>query len=192
MGGLGMRRSCILTAWICGALLLLHAGAATVAEAQEPPASPDGPNIKITMTSGKVEEGSDPTEKSYRLIARADGPPARLLMGWRMPIPTTQSLGAPDSNDQEISFVYQNVGMSAHFETRLLAADRILVRGVVEISGKRGGLETEPDPSDPPVIGTFQQELSVVLRDGEPLRVAEVPDPEGGTLFLDLLVEVMR
>jgi hypothetical protein len=182
-----MRRSGVFVTLICGALLLSPAGATWAADEQEEAA----PNIRITLTTGKVEAGSDSEEKTYHLVVRDDGPPARLLMGWRMPIPTTRSLGETADGEQEVSFIYQNVGMSAHLETRLLAADRILVRGVIEISGKRGGPATGLDHRNPPIIGTFQQDLSVVVLDGEPLRVAEVPDPEGGTRFLDLQAVVM-
>jgi len=183
-----MKRSAFLTTWICGALLLLVAGGAVAAEEEAGPA----PNVRITLTSGKIGDNADPAEKTYRLVTRDGGPPARLLMGWRMPIPTTRSLGEPGGGDPGVTFVYQNVGMSAHLETQLVAPNRVLVRGMVEISGKRGGPSTEPDPGNPPIIGTFQQDLSVVLKEGERLRVAEVPDPEGGTLFLALLAEVLR
>lgn len=181
-----MRRSGVFATLICGALLVAPVGVAWAAEEQAEAA----PNIRITLTTGKV--GADSEQKTYNLVMRDDGPPARLLMGWRMPIPTTQSVGEAADGEQEVSFVYQNVGMSAHLETRRLAADRILVRGMIEISGKRGGPAAGPDHGNPPVIGTFQQDLSVVVRDGEPLRVAEVPDPEGGTRFLDLQAEVME
>jgi hypothetical protein len=42
-----------------------------------------------------------------------------------------------------------------------------------------------------PLIGTFQQDLNVLLRAGKPLRIAEVPDPEGGTMYLELSAEVL-
>ena len=182
-----MTRSGVLATWICGALLMPLAGLAVAADEHDSVE----PNIKIVLTTGKIGGDADQAEKTYRLITRADGPPARLLMGWRMPIPTTQSVGEPQGVEQEVSFVYQNVGMSVHLETRLLAAGHVQVRGMIEISGKRGGPATALDPANPPVIGTFQQDLTVVLRDGESLRVAEVPDPEGGTLYLDLQAEVI-
>lgn len=183
-----MRRPCIVALTICGVLIALLPGAAKGAEEQAGSAPLDEPNVRITLTAGKIEGGPDSTEKVYRILTRAGGPPARLLVGWRMPIPTTQS-----SDEGEVSFVYQNVGMSAHLETALLSGDRVLVRGMIEISGrKKGAPEAAADAGRPPIIGTFQQDLSVVLRDGEPLRVAELPDPEGGTLFLDMRAEVLR
>jgi hypothetical protein len=178
----------MLAVWICAALLLPLGG---VAGATDDP-GPVDPNVRIVLTTGRAEGGSEGEEKTYRLITRADGPPAKLLMGWRMPIPTTRSATELDEGEPEVSFVYQNVGMSAHLETRFIDSDRVLVRGIIEISGKKDAPDAERDPSHPPVIGTFQQDLSVVLRDGEPLRVAEVPDPEGNTLYMDLRVDVMR
>jgi hypothetical protein len=183
-----MRRSCFLAAWICAALLLPLGGEARADDEQ----GTLEPNIRIILSTGKVGDDADAAEKTYRLVTRADGPPARLLMGWRMPIPTTRSVGEGEDDEQEVSFVYQNVGMSAHLETRLLGPDHVLVRGMIEISAKRNGPTIDPDAGRPPVIGTFQQDLSVALRDGETLRVAEIPDPEGGTLFLDLRAEVIR
>jgi len=187
-----MRRLCRSTAWILAVALLLGSGAARAAEDRADAAALDGPNIRITLTTGKVEADPGPTRKTYRLLTRDDGPPARLLVGWRMPIPTTRSSGESDAASAQTAYVYQNVGMSAHLETRLLGGDRILVRGMIEISGRKGDAEVASDPDRPPVIGTFQQDLSVVLRDGEPLRVAELPDPEGTMLFLELLAEVLR
>jgi len=182
-----MKTSCILALSALAVLLPLLSGAAGAAEEQAAPAMEDGPNVRITLTAGKVGGGADPTEKVYRWLTRAGGPPARLLMGWRMPIPTTQS-----EEERQVSYVYQNVGMSAHLYTVLLSGDRINIHGMIEISGKKGDVEPAADSGRPPIIGTFQQDLSVVLRDGEPLRVAELPDPEGGTLFLDLRAEVLR
>ena len=44
---------------------------------------------------------------------------------------------------------------------------------------------------DLPIIGTFQQELNVTLKEGKPLRLAEVPDPEGGRVHLEIKAEVL-
>jgi len=106
-------------------------------------------------------------------------------MGWRTPIPTARAASDTSGDAPVTTYVYQNVGMTAQLETRVLEPGAFLVEGTIELSGARAlpGVELPPDM---PAIGTFQQELSVRLEDGKPLRVAEVPDPDGGTLYLEL------
>jgi Flp pilus assembly secretin CpaC len=148
-----------------------------------------GPNIKITLTVGDVEAEEGPTVRHYALIARDGGSPASLLMGWRTPIPT--STASDDGSAPVTSYVYQNVGMTARIEARVLDDDRILVSGAIEISGARREAQLPGASKYAPTIGTFQQELNVLLRKGKPLRVAEVPDPEGGTMYLELEAEIL-
>ena len=81
--------------------------------------------------------------------------------------------------------------MTANLEVGLLQDGRILVSGAVEISGTRDDSGAHGSPSNMPVIGTFQQNLSVALRDGVALRVAEVPDPDGGNMYLDLTARAL-
>ena len=148
-----------------------------------------GPNIKITLTVGDVEAEEGPTVRHYALIARDGGSPASLLMGWRTPIPT--STASNDGSAPVTSYVYQNVGMTARIEAQLIDDGRILVSGAIEISGARREAQLPGASSYAPTIGTFQQELNVLLRKGKPLRVAEVPDPEGGTMYLQLEAEIL-
>lgn len=148
-----------------------------------------GPNIKITLTVGDVEADTGPTVRRYTLIARDGGSPASLLMGWRTPIPTTTS--SDDGTAPVTSYVYQNVGMTANIEARLMKDGRMLISGAVEISGARREAMTGGASLQAPTIGTFQQQLNVLLRAGKPLRVAEVPDPEGGTMYLQLEAEIL-
>jgi hypothetical protein len=88
-----------------------------------------------------------------------------------------------------MSYVYQNIGISANLVTRTLDGNRFLVTGQVEISGVREGTTAVASDAKPPTIATFQQMLSVVLTGGKKLRVAEGPDPDGGTLYLDIRVD---
>lgn len=146
-----------------------------------------GPNIKITLTVGDVEAGQT-NERTYTLLARDGGSRARMLMGWRTPIPTRSGAG----EDGSTSFTYQNVGMTAELEARLVADGRIIVSGVVEMSGaRRDGPEGIQAPANAPIIGTFQQDLNVLLKQGKALRVAEVPDLDEGTLYLEVSAEVL-
>ena len=63
---------------------------------------------------------------------------------------------------------------------------------MIEVSGKRDEPPSAQNELGLPIIGTFQQDIYVVLRDGKPLRVAEVPDPEGGTIYIDLRIDVLK
>jgi hypothetical protein len=150
-----------------------------------------GPNVQVTITIGDVEEQAGPTVRTYRLIARDGGSATRMMMGWRTPIPTSSAADAGGAPASVTSYVYQNVGMTAQVEVRVIGNGRILVTGAIEISGARRNPDVVQAPPGMPLIGTFQQDLNVLLRAGKPLRIAEVPDPEGGTMYLELSAEVL-
>jgi hypothetical protein len=169
------------------ALLVLSVVAVASTASGAEPASP-GPasNVTISLIVGRQGGSPGSKERTYKLLAE-EGSDANLLMGWRTPIPTRSSedkAGAAPT----MSYVYQNVGVTANLKVQPVAPDRYVVRGGVEVSGAREG---EPDATagKPPLIGTFNQALQVVVQRGRRVRVAEVPEPEGGTLFLDLLVD---
>jgi len=142
-----------------------------------------GTNLLLTINVGSLEDG---IKRSYKIVALADASQSELLVGWRTPIPTSR-----DEDGSAVSYVYQNVGMTVRLDSRLLGNDRARIRGAIEISGAREAAETPTPESGMPVIGTFQQQLDVVLQLGKPLRVAEVPDPDGGQLFLELQADRM-
>jgi hypothetical protein len=147
-----------------------------------------GTNVRITILVGKVLDNGTVQERAFRLVGREGGPRSEMLLGWRTPIPASQA-GADD--DGKTSYVYQNVGVSANLEFRAAGAGRFSVYGVLEVSGV---IEPEVEGTDetrPPTIGTFQQQLSVVLDEGKELRVADMPHPEGGKLFIDLKAETL-
>jgi len=147
-------------------------------------------NVSITLSVGRAGGTPSQAEKVFKLLGQ-EGSPTRMLMGWRTPIPTRSS--EDQGGDAETtSYVYQNVGITADLETKAVGGDRLLVTGQVEISGAREGAATTPVGGKPPAIATFQQELRVVLKVGEKLRVAEGPDPDGGTLYLDLRVDRLK
>ena len=150
-------------------------------------------NVAITITVGDTvpEDGKGPGEKSYRMVTLTDRSTS-LLMGWRMPIPSTLQPDDDPDGAPVTSYVYQNVGMSARLRIWMLDDGRILVDGGIEVSGKRDEPEAEKYEAGLPIIGTFQQDLYLVMRDGKKLRVAEVPDPEGGTIYIDMQVDVMK
>lgn len=176
------------------ALLLLVPMA--VATAQPAPERAGGaaqsvaPNVTITLFVGKAGGPTGADEKTYRMLGQA-GSSTRILMGWRAPIPTRQS-AAESSETPSTSFVYQNIGVSADLQTDLLPDRRLLVQGQIEISGVRGAPLGDLTSAKPALIGTFQQALRVAVQPGKRVRVAEAPDPDGGTLHLDLQVDVVN
>ena len=76
--------------WFAGLLsvgVLLAAVHPSAAQEERPGDGPDiGSNVQITITIGDVEEDAGRRERTYKLIAREGGAPARMLMGWRMPV----------------------------------------------------------------------------------------------------------
>jgi|GEM_PF-3174778 len=148
-----------------------------------------GPNVRLTLTIVDSDPGVRPEERTYEYVGRDDSR-ASLLMGWRVPIPTTR-VGEDAAPITE--FVYQNIGFTAKLVINVLDDGRILIRGQIETSGTRQDPEEMRDSAedDLPIIGTFQQDIEVTLKDGKPLRLAEVPDPEGGRVHLEIKAEVL-
>jgi hypothetical protein len=173
---------------LLAAVTSLLAGARSTLAAEPQPGS--GRNVQITITTGNTERKDVPV-RTYRMLCREDAPRARMIMGWRTPIPTARGAAEASGEAPVTTYMYQNVGMTAQFEMHMPSASAITIDGTIEISAARGipGVEV---PRDMPVIGTFQQELAVVLTPGKPLRVAEVPDPDGGTLYLQLEARVLE
>ena len=142
----------------------------------------------------------------------------RLSSNW---IPTSQKPCAPASparpgavgRDQTIlqlggtqndNFIPQSknsfnfIGRSIFFnqvsgDHRNLKDSKVRLRWTaVGATGKRDEPESERNEAGLPIIGTFQQGLYLVMRDGKKLRVAEVPDPEGGNIYIDMQVDFME
>ena len=179
-----MKRFSLLVVLV-GAMLVSSA----VVLAQEPDSATPaatGPNVRITITIGDVEGPGQTTERTHRMVTR-HGERCEMMMGWRMPIPTTK---LDEDGSPVTTYVYQNVGVTARLEARHLSDGRVMIGGQIEASGTRE--DARPgDSTKPPVIGTFQQVVNVILKDGKPLRIAEVPDPEGGTLYVELQADVL-
>jgi len=146
------------------------------------------PNVIVTITIGDVEK-PDADRRSYRLIAR-DGERSEILMGWRTPLPTSRATEG-DDGAPVTSYTYQNVGVTSKIEVQLLPDRQVLLNGQIEVSGAREDPGEGADGSRPPTIGTFQQSLVALLRENEPLRVAQVPDPDGGSLYIELEVDIL-
>ena len=182
----------ILSMVVAVAALLAPAVSAQDAVAQEK--SAPSTNVAITITVGDTvpEDGEGPDERNFRMVMLAAGRSTNLLVGWRMPIPSTRQPDDDPDAAPVTSYIYQNVGMSARLKPSRLEDVRFLVVGSIEVSGKRNEPEAERNEAGLPIIGTFQQDIYLVLRDGKKLRVAEVPDPEGGMIYIELQLDVMK
>ena len=177
--------------FVSAALMLPLVLAAVAPAAASDVALPvDRPNVSITLIVGRAGGPAGSTEKTYRVLGQ-EGATTRMLIGWRTPIPTRSS---EDKGGEAAAtnFVYQNVGVTADLEVEALGGARLLVAGQIEISGAREGPTVASTAGRPPLIGTFQQVLHVAVTNGEKLRVAEGPDPDGGTMFLDLRVDRLK
>ena len=172
-----------------GAAGLMLAGAPWARAAETTPADPGAPNVAITLTIGRLGGPGGESQRVHRFVG-SDGSQARMLVGWRTPIPTT-SKGAEAAGDAAtMNYVYQNVGVSATLDVRVLGQGRVRLHGEIEISAARESGLTDPTGAKIPTIGTFQQGLDIVVRDGRKTRVAEGPDPDGGTVYLELQATV--
>lgn len=139
-------------------------------------------NVQITLTVSKSAGGNAP--KVVKMVGQ-EGQRSRMLVGWRLPIPMTTT-PAEGGGKPVTNYIYQNVGVSAEITVARLGGGRISLDGNIEISGAR---ETTGDKQ--PIIGTFQQAVKVITLEGKKLRIAEGPDPEGGTVALDIEASVL-
>jgi len=165
-------------------LLIASVGTSPAQDAERPEELDT--NVQITLAVGDVDDAEP--ERTYRIVGRSGTRPLRLLSGWRMPIPTETD--EDDGDGPVTSFVYQNVGVTANLTVIVWSNDRIVLSGQVELSGANESMGAA-ERAQMPVIGTFQQEVNVVLKDGRPVKVAEVTDPEGRSLFLQIQVDIL-
>jgi general secretion pathway protein D len=114
------------------------------------------------------------SDSNTKLIAKpqlrvAEGERAEILIGDRVPIPTTsfntsQTIGG---NIVPItSFTYQNVGITVQIEPRVHHNREVTLNVQVEISQVTGVVETTAGQAQP-IIGTRQIQTVIRLRDGE-------------------------
>ena len=165
---------------------VLLAAASPAAAADAPPASARA-NVAFTLTVGRAGGPEGTKERTYKFVGQ-DGAISRMLVGFRTPIPTKSS-----EDGRSDAYIYQNVGVTADLEALSLTGGRFLVSGQVEISGARESTAAAASAgTKPPMIGTFQQELHVVVPNGKKMRIAEGPDPESGTLYVDLRVDLLE
>jgi len=178
--------------WFLGAVLavlLIQAPPATAQKAEAGPAGSER-NVQITLTITR-SGGAVVAPRVYKLIGQ-DGSMAKMLFGFRTPIPTMSAARDESGKPPATNFIYQNVGVSAELRVKVLGQGSVLLDGQIEISGAREGPVVGAGGERAPLIGTFQQALKVIAMEGKKLRVAEGPDPEGGTLSLDIEATVLK
>jgi hypothetical protein len=178
---LAKTRSVSLVAALLVALFLT----ATAAGAQ----SDANYNVRLTFTAG-VLDGTKKAEKvpakNLSLVVTSDGPPATLLTGSRVPIPTTEIEATEQGVVPVTSYVYQNIGFSAEVEARILPNGWIDVRASVEDSWIEPGTE-----DDHPVVQTRHQRIAVVLQDGSALEIARSTDENDRVRWVDVKAEIL-
>jgi hypothetical protein len=178
---LSKTRSVSLVAALLVALFLT----ATAAGAQ----SDANYNVRLTFTAGTLDgtkkENKVPA-KSLSLVVTSDGPPATLLTGSRVPIPTTEIATTDQGVVPVTSYTYQNIGFSAEVEARILPNGWIEVRASVEDSWIEPGTE-----DDHPVVQTRHQRIGVVLQDGAGLEIARSTDADDRIRWVDVTAEIL-
>lgn len=179
---LAKTRSVSLVAALLVALFLT----ATAAGAQ----SDANYNVRLTFTAGTLDDTKKKEDKIpakvLSLVVTSDGPPATLLTGSRVPIPTTEIEATDEGVVPVTSYTYQNIGFSAEAEARILPNGWIEVRANVENSWIEPGTE-----GDLPVVQTRHQRIGVVLQDGAALEIARSTDEDDTIRWVDVTAEIL-
>ena len=88
------------------------------------------------------------------------------------------------------SYTYQNVGLTAELRAKVLSETQVVLRGDIEVSAAKESTGTHAGAA--PTIGTFDQRFNVLLDDGKPLELAQVSNPEGGTVSIRVEANLMK
>lgn len=172
-----MPRSIALATILCLAGVAL-VGVSAAAEPQRP--GDDSANVFLRVTV--VDTNVEGVESRHSVSALAlDGRSARMVTGWRLPIPETTVGPATEGSPPVTTYSYQDVGLSATLQGRVVSANRLRVTGRIEVSA----VDEEASAGRPaPSLGTFRHDFEVALVDGVGEAIAEVTKPRGGSLSL--------
>ena len=140
-------------------------------------------NLDILKQSGNWAIGVIPSvtlnflksDSETRAIAKpqlrvTEGEKAEILIGDRVPIPTTSFNSSQTVGGNIIpitSFTYQNVGITVQVEPRVHHNQEVTLKVSVEISQVTGVVQTGEGGVSQPIIGTRQIQTVIRLRDGE-------------------------
>jgi hypothetical protein len=133
-------------------------------------------NVSIQVSVVETGQGRVESRTEFELLTQ-DGEIAEVLSGQRIPFdaPATQ----PAGEMAVAAYTYQNVGMTIQIETKILDDRRMKISGQIEMSyveRAEGGAA-----ADPPIVGTFRQQIAATLTDGKPATVSRIARPGGGT-----------
>ena len=171
------------------ALVLVALGGSPVAASETARRGDDNVNVQVTLTVIDVTDGGVRTGHSVRALA-VDGHRARTTTGWRLPIPKGSSGGSSRTPADVLPvtlFSYQEVGLSAAVEARVVGAGRVRVSGIVDLSA----VDEEASTSElAPSFGAFEHDFDLILQDGVPTPVAEVAKPQGGSMSLSISASI--
>jgi hypothetical protein len=146
--------------------------------------STEATNVLITFNVGSVEDGEEVVLKTYEMVVNANGEPAEMSTGARVPIPTTSFKVSDDGTRvaaPATSYTYQQIGFTAKLSAQLYG-DSIRLRGHVEDSS----LAETPMADGRPFIQSMHQNIVVTLPDGEPLRINRVDEAETRSFFIQV------
>ncbi len=167
-------------------LVLLVAAVLTLpAVAGEP--GPDT-NVLITFDVGSVEDGKEVVLKTYEMVVNANGQSVEMSTGARVPIPTTSFKVSNDGTTVAApvtSYTYQQIGFSATIKATFNENGSIRLRGRVDDSSLTG----TPAADGRPFIQSMQQNISVTLINGKPLRINRVDESDTRSFFVQITAE---
>lgn len=167
-----MRR--ILAALLGTAILALPAVLASDRPAR---LGDDKLNVQITLALADGE--SDRPIQALVL----DGERIRTTAGWRVPVATAVSGPA--------AVQYQDIGIGVTLQARIVGPGRIRTSGEVDLGTiAREGAPAALPPDVAPTVATFRHVFDVIVSDGVPTILAEVPKPGGGSATLTLTAGV--
>jgi len=180
---LAKARTVLLVAAVLAALLLPAASAFAQSDANY--------NVRVTFTAGKLDGNKKENKvpgKALSLVVTSGGPPASMLTGSRVPIPTKEIQATDDGVVPVISYTYQNIGFSAEVEALILPNGWIQVRANLEDSWIEEGTENE---NDQPVVETRHQRINVILQEGAPIEIVRSTDDDDRIRWVDVKAEIL-
>lgn len=189
-----MERRRAVVVCLGAAVLSLGLAQQVLAGEEQQAEPPETSSILITVTVGEEGAGRSASEESYRVLARDDGTPAVLDTAWRVPVPT-QSFKTMTKNGKVVpatSFTYHKVGLDANFRANILKPGQVWLRGKLNVDTLTPAHATKHAEPGRRIDGSIDQQFDVVLRDGTPQRIAVVPVPEGGSLYIQLQAEILE
>jgi hypothetical protein len=146
-------------------------------------------NVRVTFTAGTLDgtkQEEKIPDKSLSLVVTSGGPPASLLTGSRVPIPTTSVHTLETAVVPVTSFTYQNIGFSAEVEALILPNGWVQVRANVEDSWIEPGTE-----EDHPVVETRHQRINVVLQESKAIEIVRSTDDDDLIRWVDVEAEIL-